>query len=106
MSLDGIMGEETGLNAKNVLVVIYVEFGWLETTIDLLVKFGALPKGERAQTVDGRVVYAHMFEVCCYAPLEIVSRDYYHALSVTNGKCRARSVLALAMQRISCRQWC
>lgn len=62
-SLDGIINAETGLNSKNILVVIYVEFGWLETTIDLLTRLGALPSGHHQSKVDEKSVHAYMFEV-------------------------------------------
>lgn len=67
LSLDGLLGEDTGLTSKNVLVVIQVEFGWLETTVELLKKFGALSRDrdELAGKVDGVPVVAQMFEVCC-----------------------------------------
>jgi len=68
MSLDGVLekGEKSlGLEWKDVLVVVYVEFGWLETTVELLKKFGAIAKDRERLSVrsDGFNVVAQMFEV-------------------------------------------
>lgn len=68
MSLDGLLekGEKSlGLEWKDVLVVVYVEFGWLETTVELLKKFGAISKNRETLSPksEGVCVVAQMFEV-------------------------------------------
>lgn len=68
LSLDGLLekGEKSlDLGWRDVLVVVYVEFGWLETTVELLKRFGAVSRERDSLSAksEGVSVVAQMFEV-------------------------------------------